>query len=271
MYRAMSADPNRVIQASECEEGKVILRTPTPPSLLPASGSHPCPYNWKELFRQFSIPEENLGNLETLPQGKENQIQARERDPGKAEQFIPSHTPRHGDQKTQEGVPALQSALRVSTNLCCLSFSRRRWARRPHCAFSDTFGGQLEGGWLWQERGILRARIDFSLEISLMCPQCPEQRGIQRQTQPHLAIITSGNSLWDHHRVWITFAGCLPLPQKSGIIVFIWGEKTQAREAKKRLRNTIHKETKTLPKVSLSPENIWRPSPCWLTRWTSEV
>lgn len=37
---------------------------------------------------------------------KKNQIQARERDPGKAELFIPSHTPPYGDQKAQEGVSA---------------------------------------------------------------------------------------------------------------------------------------------------------------------
>lgn len=44
---------------------------------------------------------------------KKNQIQARERDPGKSG-FIPSLSSPHGGQKAQEGVPALQSVLHGS-------------------------------------------------------------------------------------------------------------------------------------------------------------
>lgn len=104
---------------------------------------------------------------------KKTQIQARERVPGKAG-FIPSHTPPHSGQKVSLPSSLFFMALRAYTILCCLS--SQRWARPAHCAYSDTFWGQLEGGRLWQERGILRARRSFSVEILLMCPLSNNQK-----------------------------------------------------------------------------------------------
>lgn len=168
MYRAMSADPNRALQASECEEGKVIQRTPAPPSLLPVSGSHPCPYNWKELFRHFSILEENLGNLVSSEQRKTKSKLEKETQVKQNCSFLATPLPTAIRRPRKVSLPAspLFTALRASTNLCCLSFSLRRWARRPHWAFSDMFGGQLEGGWLWQERGILRLLVGNLAHVS---------------------------------------------------------------------------------------------------------
>lgn len=54
-----------------------VQRTPTPPSLLPAPAFHLCHSNWKELFCQSAVPEENLGSLETLLQGKEKRKKAK--------------------------------------------------------------------------------------------------------------------------------------------------------------------------------------------------